>query len=293
MIQEQIEQVFSKQNKKDIVLVELNQEEWFVNKVMEGLYLVQAYLQKEYEDEIKTERVSRVFKKYEDTDDLKDLIESIFTITSMHTDAIPLVSVASSLNGYFDMMPKIHAIHTMAEILAVLGNVDLYDTFYRKGQIYLRSRVRLSEDTLHELNKLMYLPPMISEPKLINRNRDNYHYSLKPERMILGGKENFHKGDISLDVLNTLSQQALSIDTEFFESCKPTKPEGMPVEDWEVYVAQMNYIYSFINENDLYITHKVDKRGRIYSCGYHFDYQGDDYHKAVLELANKHIIKVD
>jgi DNA-directed RNA polymerase len=42
--------------------------------------------------------------------------------------------------------------------------------------------------------------------------------------------------------------------------------------------------------NHFYLTHKVDKRGRIYACGYHINTQGTAFKKAQLELVNEEIV---
>lgn len=292
MIQEQIEQLFSKQNKANIVLAELNEDKVFTDRVLQGVYLLQEYFQKEY-DEVKDNRLATVWQQYEDIDKLKELIETVFVATTQMKDAMPLVSLASMLSGQIKNLIKPAAIHTMAEILAVLWRTDMYVLFNRSGQIYLRNIVTLEEETQRRVSHLMYLPPMISPPKIVTKNRDNFYYSLKPESLLLGVKDAHHNGDISLDVINTLSQQALRIDTKFYEEHRPIKPEGMKQHDWDIFVNQMDYIYSFINSNDIYIPYKADMRGRVYTQAYHFDTMGDDFHKSVIDLATKVIIEVD
>ena len=42
--------------------------------------------------------------------------------------------------------------------------------------------------------------------------------------------------------------------------------------------------------DEVYLTHKFDRRGRTYSCGYHVNTQGTDYNKAVLGLKNKELV---
>jgi DNA-directed RNA polymerase len=41
----------------------------------------------------------------------------------------------------------------------------------------------------------------------------------------------------------------------------------------------------------IYLTHRYDRRGRIYCTGYHVNEQGTDYHKAVLEFADKELVE--
>ena len=43
--------------------------------------------------------------------------------------------------------------------------------------------------------------------------------------------------------------------------------------------------------NRFYFTHKVDKRGRIYSHGYHINPQGSAFKKAMLELSEPELIE--
>lgn len=42
--------------------------------------------------------------------------------------------------------------------------------------------------------------------------------------------------------------------------------------------------------NEFYLTHKYDKRGRVYCQGYHVTYQGAAWNKAVIEFADKELI---
>ena len=53
----------------------------------------------------------------------------------------------------------------------------------------------------------------------------------------------------------------------------------------------MKRVYSGLQHgNKFWFTHKYDKRGRIYCCGYQLNTQGNSYAKAQLELANKQLI---
>ena len=41
---------------------------------------------------------------------------------------------------------------------------------------------------------------------------------------------------------------------------------------------------------EFYLTHRYDKRGRCYSQGYHINYQGNSWNKAVVEFANGEVV---
>ena len=293
MIQEQIEEIFSKKHRNEIVLKELISNEWFNPKVTEGTYLIIDYLDKEH-NPIKQIRVNTLKNKLKSFDKVYEFVETIFVCTTQTYINIPLISVAAMLAPRLKDMSTKDAIHTMAEILAILSEIDLYDLFKGKNaQVVLRSRVRLSQDIVEELNNLMYLPPMISEPKTVYSTMDSYQYSLPKSSMILGSHLNHHNGDISLDVLNTLSKQELAIDQEFVKLYKPVKPTKTIQKDWDMYMKQSDYVYSILGNNSIYITFKPDKRGRVYAQGHHVNSQGDDFHKAVVELTNKEYVEIN
>jgi len=42
--------------------------------------------------------------------------------------------------------------------------------------------------------------------------------------------------------------------------------------------------------NEFYLTNKVDKRGRIYSQGYHINTQGTSFKKAMIDLAHEELV---
>lgn len=292
MFQEQIEQLFSKQHRSSLALAELGESVLFNDMVMEGFYHLQDWIQTESDDEEYQQRKQIFFEHYKETDDLISFIQSIYVEVILQKATIPIVSLAAMLSGRLNT-DKVTAIHILAEVLVELANIDNYDVFMYKGQLSIKRKYMLSNETQLAIEQLMYLPPMISEPKIVEKNRDNFHYSLKPESLILGEKENHHNGDISLDVLNKLSQQELALDVDYIKANPPTKPTGMDQKDWDMYVTQLDYVYKLINNNVIYMTYKTDKRGRLYSCGHHINPQGDDYHKAAIELANKVNIEVD
>ncbi len=61
--------------------------------------------------------------------------------------------------------------------------------------------------------------------------------------------------------------------------------------NWDNYIKETKEIVNILSEHSgFYLNHKYDTRGRVYAQGYHINYQGDSYCKAMLELANKKLI---
>lgn len=48
---------------------------------------------------------------------------------------------------------------------------------------------------------------------------------------------------------------------------------------------QRNIAEVYSVEDKFYLTHRYDKRGRIYPTGYWINYQGNDFAKALIEFA--------
>jgi DNA-directed RNA polymerase len=46
-----------------------------------------------------------------------------------------------------------------------------------------------------------------------------------------------------------------------------------------------------IHTDGFYLTHKYDKRGRVYCQGYHINYQGAPWNKATIQLADKELVE--
>ena len=136
---------------------------------------------------------------------------------------------------------------------------------------------------------------MLIQPEKLKHNRHNPHLTYN-DSLILG-KGNHHEGDICLDVLDSKNSVALSLDTEFLSSVEE-EPKNAPtdhlqVQQWNVFKSQSYKVYTMLVTagNRFYLTHKVDKRGRIYAQGYHVSTQGTSFKKASIELADKEVIE--
>ena len=113
--------------------------------------------------------------------------------------------------------------------------------------------------------------------------------------------------------LNLFNSTRYAIDEDFVENYNE-------VDDWDVtnnknyaYLSQVEilnlqqmqqrnfarYRYNslftvklcLLNGNNFSLNHKYDKRGRTYCQGYHVNYQGTPWNKAVVEFSHKEITK--
>lgn len=206
-----------------------------------------------------------------------NLILNILTQTILLAqNYIPLVNLCSAIN--YTGLNKQQSIQTNAELLHVIDNTnpellewDITDNSKR----IIKSCIQLPKHIQDKLTIQCVLPPMLSKPRVLKYNKSSAYYTIGLDSLILGDKHNYHDDCISLDVLNTLNQQALVLDKEIpylFET---------NIEQKE----QFEYFRDLLKDKHFYLTYKVDKRGRVYSQGYHFNIQGSSFEKACISLS--------
>lgn len=155
----------------------------------------------------------------------------------------------------------------------------------------------LSQDVQEELDRYQYPLPMVVEPKEVCSNKQS-GYLLGTGSMIL--KDNHHDEDICLDHINRVNKIKFCVDTNVFKYISNTwrgldKPKsGESKEDFErrkrafeKYDRTAKDVIELLTKecDEFHLTHKYDKRGRIYCQGYHVNYQGNTWNKAVIKFA--------
>jgi DNA-directed RNA polymerase len=88
----------------------------------------------------------------------------------------------------------------------------------------------------------------------------------------------------------------LRLDTQFLSQVEEEPTFDLDTREkmdaWSTFKKQSYKFYSLIAEQDnkFWLTHKVDKRGRIYASGYHITTQGSAFKKASIELAHEEVV---
>lgn len=164
-------------------------------------------------------------------------------------------------------------------------------------------RFEISQDVQEELDRYQYPLPMVVEPRKIEKNRDT-GYFISAGSVIL--RNNHHEDDVCLDHLNRANavRYTINADTALMVRNKwrnLDKPKnGETREDFERRKKAFNKYDRTAKEvmallmkhsDHFHLTHKYDKRGRVYCQGYHVNYQGTPWNKAVVEFANKELIE--
>ncbi len=229
--------------------------------------------------------------------DLRELVEKIFLGIAYVQRPELFTSVSAQLAGQLQFSDKPEAIATMAEILAVLCETNAFDITKETEQssLFIQSNLPLSQEIRAYIDNATFLPPMVCEPNFVDNNRKSGYLTYNDSLVL--GNGNHHEGDLCLDVINLQNQVPLKIATDFMCSMEiePTfeLDTAEKIEQWHLFRKQSNELALMLIQqgNRFWLTHKVDKRGRLYSVGYHINTQGGSYKKAMLELADEEIVE--
>lgn len=189
---------------------------------------------------------------------------------------------------------------TVDEILKA-ASADLVD-YFDELRVFV-TIATIDAETQQDIDRYQYPLPMVTPPETIRTNKDTGYVINKHGSVIL--KDNHHGDDVCLDHLNRLNKVKLSINENVMTMVKnqwrnlDKLKEGESISDYKKRVkaferydkhakAVMGLLLS--EGNELYLTHKYDKRGRSYCQGYHVNYQGTAWNKAVIQFADMECI---
>ena len=247
---------------------------------------LREYISQSYWDS-KNERLQAINK------DLTKVILNILTQTVLiASDYVPLLSICSSVSFG---LSRYHDIQTCADVLWLINQTDLILIDIVNDTRYIQSNMELPDELVNRLTLMCVLPPMLVKPRTLRHNKSCGYLTINKDSLILGDKENYHDECISLDVLNTLNSQAYQLDLDIcykyekeLTGDEPTHSDRLTHNKAK---EQFEYFRDVIQDKTIFFTHKVDKRGRIYSQGYQFNTQGSSYEKACINLKTKEFVE--
>ena len=164
--------------------------------------------------------------------------------------------------------------------------------------------IEISDEVQAELELYQYPLPMVIEPQKVRCNRDTGYLTMRGSLILKGG--NHHEDDICLDHINRVNQVALTINVDTARMVRnqwknlDKQKEDETAKDFQDRVSAFQKYdrnakevmeMVFVTGDRFWLTHKYDKRGRTYAQGYHINPQGNAWNKAVVEFANKEIVR--
>lgn len=229
--------------------------------------------------------------------DISALVLDIFIGIAYSQRPELFTSVSAQIASRLKFSDRTQAITTVAELMAVLCQTDAFDITKESkwASLMMVSKIPLSDDLIAFINNSQFLPPMVCAPLELTHNYSSGY--LTHNDSLLLGAGNHHDGDLCLDVLNIMNKVALQLDLKFVSTVEEEPTFALDTQDkidqWRHFKKQSYVVYSLMAKqgNQFYMNHKVDKRGRIYSHGYHINPQGAAQKKAMLEFAKEELIQ--
>jgi hypothetical protein len=282
-------------------------------KIIDGVNLINTFMAKKYyaSKELRLAQIKDM--------DMPALVLDIFVGIAYCLKEELFTSVSAQLASRLKFSDKPAAIQTIAELLAVLCLTDAFDISKsdKMASLMITSHIPLNNKLLNFIEFSQYLPPMVCEPlELVNNFSNGY---LTHNDSLILGSGNHHDGDICLDVLNLMNKTQLKLDTHFLSTVEEDVNTEITIdsvrasaaekgkylndaeakeavikqkEHWEKFKKQSYVFYSLIanHQDPFYLTNKVDKRGRVYTQGYHINVQGTAFKKSCINLAKEELV---
>lgn len=183
-------------------------------------------------------------------------------------------------------MNQVEKAKTAAEIIAVCDGLIYQIIKPQLGIIEnyrIVSKLEVDNDLLEQLTLAFFTPPSL-EPLLDWTTKSNGGYAT--DYAILGDYFNKHNEPIRLDILNKLQATEYELIPEIVAIPEEPK-DDIDLEQWNKSQELCRKIYNEYLGKSFRFMWQYDKRGRIYSSGYHINPQGNSYRKAMLRFAKK------
>lgn len=196
--------------------------------------------------------------------------------------------------------PLANASQLTANMLLKCAEADLV-TWNEVTQRFVME-FNISPDVQEEIDRYQFPLPMVIKPMPVTCNRETGYLTTRGSIIL---KKNHHKLDVCLDHINRMNQVKFAIDEDTANMIqnswrnldKPKDGETSQefqkrVKAFEKYDRTSRDVIGKVLSlgNEFYLTHKYDKRGRVYCQGYHINYQGNAWNKAVVQLADKELV---
>ena len=290
LLQELNEHRFSRKHIDQKIRDSINNNKAVLDAIEYGVELVEQYMQGQYYAS-KNVRIEQL-KELNIPELVLDLIVGIAYVMREEL----FTSVTAQLAARLGFDDKAAAITTVAELIGVLCETDLFDITKadKSASLMLISKIPLEDSLIKFVEESSFLPPMVCEPLELTHNYSS-GYLTHNDSLILG-KGNHHNGDICLDVLNTMGKVALKLDTDFLSTVEEEPTFDLDsqekIDQWKRFKEQSYMFYNLLatQGNRFFFNHKVDKRGRIYASGFHLSTQGTAFKKSCLEFYKEELV---
>lgn len=290
--QAEIEKQYSRKSIRTRIIDDIEQDHLVFKRMVEE---IDQYRKGSYY----TSKANRIKKLAAYTNE--DLAAEVLIAVLPIKEISPIQAVATRIGASLRELELLDGVKVAAELLAVTevsGCFSIYHTVdyeNNTGTMGIRANYSLNAETAAFIDQTMYLPPMVCKPVKWKSNTNGGH--LQGSSSILLGHLNHHEQQQAIDVINILQSIPWTLNSmiEFVEEPSKDLDTDQKVKQFELMAEQSSEVYKQLinNGNQFYFVWKYDKRGRMYSQGYHCNLQSTEYKKAILEFAEKEYVVID
>lgn len=290
--QAEIEQQYSRKSIRKRVIDDIDRDHLVVKRMTEEIdkYRTGTYY---------NSKANRI-RKIRDISS-EDLAAEVLVAVLPIREVSPIQAVCTRIGASLKDLELLEGIKVAAELLAVTelsGAFTIYhmaDCENGTGTMAIRGNYTLEPKTMAFIEQTKYLPPMVCEPVPWVGNTNGGH--LQGSSSVLLGHLNHHDENQSLDVINMLQEIPWKLNSmvDFVEVPSKDLDTEEKRKQFELMAEQSTEVYTELmaHGNRFYFVWKYDKRGRMYSQGYHCNLQSTEYKKAILEFADEEYVSID
>ena len=290
--QEQIEICYSKRSIHTVLhhAIQHQLDEFLINWSLKAYVKIPEWIKGTYYPS-KMERLQKLQAQI-DNQGLDKLVVAILAAV-LHTPKVQTIQqCVGYLQAYIEDDRAFHRAKTASELLAINAREGGLYHIKRNGShpaTVIVNHWPLINEKLHDsfewINDTLFNPPLIEPPIEVTDNHHcGYHTLNEP---LLMGHLTMHDQPQNYKAINTLNQIEWVLDEEVLkEPERPSKPLTT-AEQHMVFSDMANdsqFVYGLIKDNPFWLCWQYDSRGRMYSHGYHVNFQSFEYKKALLSF---------
>jgi hypothetical protein len=244
-------------------------------------------------------------QRYEDMQEMTpEALQRLVWVILAHTIAGQLITFTELLGKLYRRIPHVGdrlQIETAAELIGCMHQSKFLTVIYPRdnehGVLMVQSNVKQLAGVQDYVEGTRFNLPLLVEPVPLECNSDSGYHTFESS-VILSGKH--HDMPVNLRHINRMNSIKLFMDERTILNVEPTfkiKSHKTDLENIKRYqqFKQCNTesvkLYAMFAGREFYLTNKFDERGRTYCHGFHFNTQGDDQRKGILELANRELVE--
>jgi hypothetical protein len=291
--QEAIERSYSQRNIRIILetAIQTQLSGLLINWALRAYLKIPEYLAKDYTP-AKNKRLEILQTQIDDQGLERLLVKIVAAVLHSHQPQT-IQQCCGYLQGALPHEDLFDRIQTAAELLAVCASDKGLYSITHKGSGYATwitvNHWPVIDNVLFEpfewINNTLFNPPLLEPPKRVTDN-SNCGYHTFNEPLILG-QHTQHTGKQDYDSINILNRTPWLLDWAVL-----AEPETTPAklntprkqQDFMIHVQQSQSVYHMLGHQPFYLAWQADSRGRLYSHGYHVNFQSHEYKKAMLSF---------